>query len=245
MVRPPARAHRPLLAALIALALLACAAPGEDPFAEPEDPQAPRSTATAPPGKQEDGTMTVEEFEDDLDGAVAIAQDYWTQQFKTSGGSFEPIRRVIPYQRSGEVACGGQGVPANNAVYCPAGDFIAYDVNWAYQAFRQIGDAFIFYLLGHEYAHAVQLRLGVQAQFTIQQELQADCMAGAYIGDMERRNRLSLADGDTEELAAGLEAVGDDPGQPWFAEGSHGTARQRTQAFANGYQDSLEPCNLT
>jgi len=75
--------------------------------------------------------------------------------------------------------------------------------------------------------------------------LQADCMAGAYIGDMERRNRLSLGGGDTQELAAGLEAVGDDPGQPWFAEGSHGTAEQRTQAFDNGYQDSLEPCNLT
>ena len=69
--------------------------------------------------------------------------------------------------------------------------------------------------------------------------------AGAYIGDLERRGRLQLQPDDTDELAHGLEVVGDAPGQPWFAEGSHGTARQRTQAFANGYQDYLEPCNLS
>jgi predicted metalloprotease len=169
---------------------------------------------------------------------------YWAAQLRKSRLGFEPVARVIAYEREGEIDCGGQALGRNNAAYCPAGDFIAYDVNWAFGAFRQIGDAFIFYLLGHEYAHAVQVRLGVQAQFTIQQELQADCMAGAYIGDLQRQGRLSLQPDDTRELADGLEAVGDDPGQPWFAEGSHGTARQRTQAFANGYQDSLEPCNL-
>ena len=104
-------------------------------------------------------------------------------------------------------------------------------MNWAVAAFRQIGDAFLFYLLGHEYAHGIQARLGIQHQFTIQQELQADCMAGAYIGDSVRGVQLNLEDGDLDELRAGLVAVGDDPGQPWFAEGSHGTAEQRTESF--------------
>jgi uncharacterized protein len=242
MVRPPARAHRPLLAVLIALALLACAVPGVDPNAEPDGSQ---PTTTAPPGGQEDGTMTVEEFERDLDGAVAIAQDYWTQQFKASGGGFDPIRRVIPYQRSNEVACGGQGVPANNAVYCPAGDFIAYDVRWAVAAFRQVGDAFIFYLLGHEYAHGVQARLRIQHEFAIDHELQADCMAGAYIGDSVKAGELDLADGDLDELRAGLKAVADDPDQPWFAPEAHGTADQRTGAFFAGYEKSLAACDLS
>jgi uncharacterized protein len=242
----PGRFHLPILAPLAAaLVALGCVSAPDGPFSAPDGDAPPVTETTAPGGSDPDGTETPEEFAADIDDARKLAEEYWDAQFRESGIRFSPVSRVIPYERDGEVDCGGQALGRNNAAYCSAGDFIAYDVNWAFGAFRQVGDAFIFYLLGHEYAHAVQLRLGVQAQFTIQQELQADCMAGAYIGDLERQGRLSLQPDDTEELAAGLEAVGDDPGQPWFAEGSHGTARQRTQAFANGYQDSLEPCNLS
>jgi predicted metalloprotease len=152
---------------------------------------------------------------------------------------------VIAYTGADEVACGGSPIGANNAAYCSDGDFIAYDVNWSLGAFRQVGDAFIFYLLGHEYAHAVQARLGIRKRFTIQQELQADCMAGAMLGDSVRAEQLSLLDGDLQEFRTGLAAVGDDPGQPWFAEGSHGTAEQRTDAFTKGYDGSLAACDLT
>jgi predicted metalloprotease len=233
----------PVAAALIALGCVAAPDSGPAPRGGGE-PAVTRTTGEQE-GTDPDGTDTPEEFAGDVDDARRLAEEYWAAEFRASGLRFQPVAEVIPYERDGEVTCGGQPLGRNNAAYCSAGDFIAYDVNWAFAAFRQIGDAFIFYLLGHEYAHAVQVRLGVQAQFTIQQELQADCMAGAYIGDLERKNRLSLQEGDTEELAAGIESVGDDPGQPWFAEGSHGTARQRIRAFANGYQDSLEPCNLT
>jgi len=229
----------PLAAGLVALG---CVSAPDGPLTAPED-AAPTVTETTE-GSDPDGTDTPEEFAADVDDARRLAEVYWAARFRKSRLDFEPVARVIAYEREGEIDCGGQALGRNNAAYCSAGDFIAYDVNWAFGAFRQIGDAFIFYLLGHEYSHAVQLRLGVQAQFTIQQELQADCMAGAYIGDLQRQGRLSLQPDDTRELADGLEAVGDDSGQPWFAEGSHGTARQRTQAFANGYQDSLEPCNL-
>ncbi len=235
----------PLAPVVAALVALGCVAAPESRSAPPREAE-PAVTQTTPPGGADpDGTDTPEEFARDVDDARRLAEEYWAGEFRASGLRFRPVAEVIPYEREGEVGCGGQPLGLRNAAYCSAGDFIAYDVNWAFDAFRRIGDAFIFYLLGHEYAHAVQLRLGVRAQFTIQQELQADCMAGAYIGDLERRNRLTLAEGDTEELAAGIESVGDAPGQPWFAEGSHGTARQRMQAFANGYQDSLEPCNLT
>ncbi|GAB2949740.1 hypothetical protein GCM10027280_42900 [Micromonospora polyrhachis] len=192
----------------------------------------------------EDGTMTAAEFERDVEGAVEVAEQYWRQRLAEAGQRFEAIRRVVAYQRDGELACAGESVPRNNAVYCPAGDFIAYDVNWAVTAFRRIGDAFLFYLLGHEYAHGVQVRLGIRYEFTIQQELQADCMAGAYIGDSVKAGSLALADGDLDELRNGLLAVGDAPGQPWFAEGAHGTAEQRTASFFAGYERSLAACEL-
>ncbi|WP_305789023.1 neutral zinc metallopeptidase [Symbioplanes lichenis] len=242
---PHRRRLVPVVLAVAVITALGCvSAPRSDPAAE--RPRAdPGATAATTLDPDVDGTDTVEEFESDVGDAREIAEVYWGAEFQRSGLRFEPIAELIPYDREGEVDCGGQGLGLNNAAYCSAGDFIAYDSDWAFQAFRQIGDAFIFYLLGHEYAHAIQRRLSIQKQFTIEQELQADCMAGAYIGDMEKQGRLKLEDGDLSELAAGLEAVGDDPGQPWFAEGAHGTARQRTQAFSNGYNDSLEPCNLS
>lgn len=57
-------------------------------------------------------------------------------------------------------------------------------------------------------------------------------MAGAMIRDAVRNGRLELEDGDIQELQRGLIAVADQPGQPWFAEGSHGTAEQRNEAFS-------------
>ncbi|GIG87500.1 neutral zinc metallopeptidase [Plantactinospora endophytica] len=243
-MRPLRRTDRfcRLLALGVALVVAgACFAGGtgeQDPA--PGDPGAPAASGTG----QADGTMTVDEFRRDIDGAVEVAEQYWTGRFEESGERFQPIRRITAYQRDGEVDCAGQGLPRNNAVYCSAGDFIAYDVNWAVAAFRQIGDAFLYYLLGHEYAHGVQVRLGIRYDFTIQQELQADCMAGAYLGDSVRARALTIEDGDLDELGAGLRAVADDPGQPWFAEGAHGTAEQRTDAFFAGYQRSLDACDL-
>ena len=204
------------------------------------DDGAPAAPASAAPGEQEDGTMTAEEFQTDIGDAVGLAEQYWGANVR----SFRPVQEVIAYEREGEVSCGNEAVPRNNAVYCPAGDFIAYDVNFAVAAFRQVGDAFLFYLLGHEYAHAVQARLGIASRFTIDHELQADCMAGAYIGDSVKDGALKLDDGDLDEFQSGLLAVGDDPSIPWFAPGAHGTAEQRTQAFFDGYERSLGACDL-
>jgi predicted metalloprotease len=203
------------------------------------------------PGQEEPATPTTEptgatpeadEFQRDVQAAAEVAREYWQAQFSASGERFQPIRRIIPYQRDGEVTCGGQPLTRNNAAYCVPEDFLAYDVNWAARAFTVLGDAFVYYLLGHEYAHGVQVRLGIEFQFSIEQELQADCFAGAYLGDSVRAGRLLLEDGDLDELRAGLAAVADDPDQPWFAENAHGTAEQRTDAFFAGYERSLAAC---
>ncbi|MDT0530804.1 neutral zinc metallopeptidase [Micromonospora sp. DSM 115977] len=243
--RRPRSALAGLLVALVAGA--GCVVGGvSDPEGQEPAPQRPGTPASPGAGQDRaDGTTSVAEFRQDVADAQSIAEQYWAAQFRASGQRFRPISRVIPYQRAGEVSCGGQPLPRNNAVYCPAGDFIAYDVRWSVGAFRQVGDAFVFYLLGHEYAHGIQARLGIRHSYTIQQELQADCMAGAYLGDSVRSKALGLDDGDLEEFREGLLAVGDAPDQPWFAEGSHGTAEQRTESFFRGYERSLAACGLT
>jgi uncharacterized protein len=180
----------------------------------------------------------------DTRAAIAESERYWNEMLSKSGQAFEPVRRIIPYTSGGEVLCGTEAMEPNNAAYCSDGDFIAFDAAWAEEAYEKVGDAFIYYLLAHEYAHAVQVRLGGQYRYTIEQELQADCMAGAMIGHSVRSGRLQLEDGDIQELKSGLIAVADQPGQPWFAEGAHGTAEQRTDAFFTGYNGSLDACDL-
>ncbi|MEV6346363.1 neutral zinc metallopeptidase [Actinoplanes sp. NPDC051851] len=233
-------ARRLTVLSILLLTLVAC---GGGPLVDGEEPTA-EPTVTATGSLNPDGTDSPEEFAADMKDAQEVAEDYWSQIFERAGTRFQPISQVVPYEREGEVDCAGEALPLNNAVYCSDGDFIAYDVNWAFDVFRQIGDSFLFYLLAHEYAHGIQARLGIQKRFTIQQELQADCMAGAFIGDEQRAGALVLQEGDTEELARGLESVGDDPGQPWFAEGAHGSAEQRTESFEQGFNDSLTPCKL-
>jgi uncharacterized protein len=201
-----------------------------------------RGSRTDPGSTSGKGDPT--DFRNDLDGAIKVAEQYWGAKFQASGVPFQPVSKIIPYTRDGEVDCGGSPLTRNNAAYCPAGDFIAYDVNWAAQQYVDIGDAFLYFLLGHEYAHGIQIRFGLEYRFTIEQELQADCLAGAYMGDSVRGGALTLEDGDIQELQKGLLAVADDPGQPWFAEGSHGNAAQRTTAFFSGYQQSITPCGL-
>lgn len=228
---------RPVGLVVVLLAVLACAV---GPVTD-DGPHAPGSRS---PSDRVDVPTGVEAFQQDLADAVGSAETYWSAQLRAAGQPFRPVRRIIPYQRAGEVTCAGQPLPRNNAVYCPTGDFIAYDVRWAVGAFHRIGDAFLYYLLGHEYAHAVQERLGLRHRYPIERELQADCMAGAYLGGSIRSGVLRLEDGDLAEFRRGLAAVGDTPDQPWFAEGAHGTAEQRTRAFFLGYERSLTACDL-
>jgi len=206
-------------------------------------PSEPAEPGAAPSGSPP-ASASADDFVSDVRGAVSVADRYWSSKFAASSRRFQPLRDVVPYRRGGELSCAGEPIPRNNAVYCPAGDFIAYDLGFALTAFERIGDAFVYYLLGHEYAHGIQVRLGIEYRYTIDQELQADCLAGAYLGDSIKQGWLTLEPNDLDEFSNGLLAVGDDPSVPWFTPGAHGTARQRTDAFFAGYERSLTACQL-
>jgi predicted metalloprotease len=173
-----------------------------------------------------------------------VVERYWSSRIV----GFRPVSRIVPYRIDGEVMCGTQRIPTQNAAYCPVGDFIVYDVNWSEEVYQKLGDAFVFYLPGHEYGHAIQQRLGINYQFTIYQELQADCFAGVYIGGSIggsiKVGDFTLEDGDLDELKSGLFSVADPEGEPWFKEGAHGSAAERTGAFLDGYEQSLDACDL-
>ena len=183
-------------------------------------------------------------FADDVKGAASTVQDFWAKTFAANGQQFRPIRRVFPYTPGDGSTCAGEPLEANNASYCPSDDDIGFDQRWLASMYRRLGDAFVYYLFGHEYGHAIQARLGAQPEYTIQGELQADCYAGAYMAGEIKAGNLQLETGDVQELLAALKAVGDPPDVPWFDAQAHGTPEQRTEAFGRGFDQGLTACRI-
>ena len=104
-------------------------------------------------------------------------------------------------------------------------------------AFGDFGPAMI---IAHEIGHHIQNLLGLTGGFTIQQELQADCLAGGWMKDAGARGLLEV--GDSQEAANSLFTLGDPVGTPWFDPDAHGTAQQRVEAFRVGFLSGVGSC---
>lgn len=103
------------------------------------------------------------------------------------------------------------------------------------------------YLLAHEYSHAVQVALGVDEGDagpgpngdSVRYELQADCLAGAYVASRDDAADLAPYVAAVRE---GGDDIGEDPLPP--AKHEHGTAAQRTTAFQRGVRSGPQACDL-
>ncbi|MGN9914181.1 neutral zinc metallopeptidase [Phytohabitans sp. LJ34] len=211
-----------------------------DPTVSAPAPRDEPKPSTAVPETSPD--VAGKTFEEDVDLARETVEEYWREEFPKRGLGFEPVARMIPYRGKGGPKCGSERIPANNAVYCSGADYIAWDTDWLRKTWRDIGDAFVYFVIGHEYGHAIQARLGLSSSFSIKTELQADCLAGAYLGDVTNSGRLTREKGDFEELFRGMSEVADEPGVGWFDSGAHGSASQRRAAFFAGYLTTPKAC---
>ena len=245
-LRSPARRAAVSIGAAVAgaaLLLAACTTPPAAPRPE-ATASAASSGASAAETTSAAGAVLASrpDIVDDLRGAVTSVKQYWAARFAAEGRTFTAVRTVYAYVPGDGHTCAGEPDTPNNAAYCRPDDDIGFDVRWTANVYDGLGDAFVYYLVGHEYGHAIQARLGTQFAHTIEYELQADCYAGAYLGDQIRAKVLRLQDGDIEELRAGLRAVADPAGTPWFNPAAHGTAEQRISYFGRGFQRSLGAC---
>ncbi|GAB2462875.1 neutral zinc metallopeptidase [Streptosporangium sandarakinum] len=182
-----------------------------------------------------------QDFESDVSLAKGLAEQYWKQTFAAAGLSYRPISAFIPYTGQNGPACGGQPAVPDNAFYCPFGHFVAYDENWMRDLYDRMGDGSVYVIIPHELGHAVQAQLNNAGGLSIQRELQADCYAGGTLGALVRGNALQAEPGDKDELLLNLAAAGD-PTDDWLRPDAHGTAQQRQQVFARGYNEGTSSC---
>ena len=168
---------------------------------------------------------------DDERTAVQISDAFWRSWFRDQGRRYVSPRVAGGYTGTGGPRCAGEPSVPGNAYYCPSGNFLAWDENLMRAGYTQIGDAWVYLVIAHEWGHAIQAQLP-RRLVARQIELQADCLAGAALQGASDQGLVRIEEGDDEEIQRTLAAVADD--YPWTDESSHGNAQQRISAFRTG-----------
>ena len=157
--------------------------------------------------------------------------------------NYTPPRFVGAYDpaNGANVTCGGKpNALPGNAFFCIPDNYIAWDEPGLMIPLLKKGALAPVFVLAHEWGHSVQHELGVSFQQTIQQELNADCLAGAWAQDAAARGKLTREDFDSAvEL---LRKVQDRAGIPWTDSGAHGTAFERIDNFGKGVDGGPYAC---
>ncbi|MEM7801651.1 MAG: neutral zinc metallopeptidase [Chloroflexota bacterium] len=181
-----------------------------------------------------DGDGCADTIDDLLSFAANDLDAYWRDQTEALGLTYYPPTRLAPYRN-----------PANsrlrmNAFYTSYGHYIGYDMDLMESALNRFGDFAPVAILAHEWAHLSQRNIGIQREYTISTELQADCLAGAYAFHLQEQGNLE--EGDLEEGLYQMYSIGDPAGTPWFHDNAHGTSEQRYTALLNGFNEGVLYC---
>jgi hypothetical protein len=178
-------------------------------------------------------------------------QGMWTKQLE----SYE-LARMVLFRRGVRTACGTAST-AVGPFYCPRDQKVYIDLSFYDELrarFGAPGDFAQAYVIAHEVGHHVQNLTGNlrdnsrRPNDQIAVELQADCLAGAWARDAERRGLIEV--GDIDEALNAAAKIGDDTLQrqtqgyvqpeTW----THGSAAQRSSSFKQGYQGGPSGCGL-
>ncbi|WP_251454494.1 neutral zinc metallopeptidase [Microbacterium sp. Marseille-Q6648] len=223
--------------------------------------------APAPESEIQDCETGADANEDDAcriaAGSLAIDQ-FWAE---TVEGYREPGVIVVDGETSTQC---GTASNATGPFYCPPEETIYIDPTF-YALLRERFDASAgplaqLYVLAHEYGHHVQYITGVMEQNPnngtgpdsngVRMELQADCFAGAWVGQMTEQEDESgtpfLEPPTQQQVADALnaaETVGDDHiqeqsgGQVNPESWTHGSSDQRERWFREGYEGGVSVCD--
>ncbi|WP_405614494.1 neutral zinc metallopeptidase [Streptomyces sp. NBC_00076] len=180
-------------------------------------------------------------IEQDIDTAVQGVDDFWTKhwsEFFTETYSSPTVLGLYDGRSADAPTCDGQPLEAGNAFYCPTEDYLAWDIGLMQTGYAT-GDAYVYFVVAHEWGHAIQRRLDVRLQ-DVAEEIQADCLAGAELTGSQEDGTIAFEDGDADELVKAIYSVSDD--LPWTNVGDHGDADQRSSAFVRGMKGGVESC---
>ncbi|NQX12616.1 neutral zinc metallopeptidase [Microbacteriaceae bacterium VKM Ac-2855] len=205
-----------------------------------------------------------------LEGGAESLDRYWSSATPALGVSYTgPSGGVILFSDQTSTGCGAASA-AVGPFYCPPDQTIYLDTDFFAELSSRFGGSSgnlaQLYILGHEWGHHIQNLTGAMDSAdrsgtgpdsdSVRLELQADCYAGAWLGDAStvpdaNGNTLLQAPTDQEvaDALSAAAAVGDDRIQQ-SATGSvdpegwtHGSAEQRQRWFTTGYTGEPASCD--
>jgi hypothetical protein len=177
---------------------------------------------------------------------VAVVQpqldSFWSYVFSRWGLPYQRPHNVLWYNIPGAPdpysVC---ELKRPNSIYCPSEATVYLDYTLHTNLISAGGDNTSGAIFAHEWAHHIQLLLGVTHAWQAQQittrsvELQADCFTGVFVRHLEYQGILEP--GDLDEAATLMTAIGDDAlGGPVNDPSGHGTSQERVAWFTYGYQ---------
>ncbi|BAY61407.1 hypothetical protein NIES22_14720 [Calothrix brevissima NIES-22] len=153
-------------------------------------------------------------------------------------GVYAGIQHIHGYQATPRLIWDvAKGTPSRcgrvyGSLYCKLNHTVyitTQDIQMAYH----FGDAALAYIVAHEYAHAMQTAYGFEPRITPISELQADCLAGVYLGLIPN---IVFDERDTLEIASLAYHIGD---YDWGSRHHHGTPEQRVKAVVLGMRSAV------
>jgi predicted metalloprotease len=172
--------------------------------------------------------------------ADAIAADidaWWSAEFAARGLAYSSPRLEL-VSEPGTEFCDFIDVFYAPAGYCPANQTITVSTGFV----SPDNVVVLLPLISHEWGHHIQNLTDTGAYAPLEQELQADCFAGAFIAF------AADADWISPVVAAMALQLTQSAGDVWwegtFDEAIHGTKADRAIAFMAGQSGGLEACGL-
>jgi predicted metalloprotease len=176
------------------------------------------------------------------DEVFRILNDYWDGVLAESGLTYEEPE-VVQVTAPTSGACGPMRPEEENAFYCAPDATVYLFPQFMEKERNSLGDYAPITIIGHEWGHHIQALLAVSRADSKRFELQADCLSGVFMDQVEQLQLLD--EGDFLEALAMNRAVGDDTlGLPVDAPGAHGTAEERIKSLMRGYGGGLQRCGL-
>lgn len=187
---------------------------------------------------------------------LAKTEDSWAAIFARHDAQYRPPQMVL-YRGSTQTAC-GMGQAQTGPFYCPGDQKVYLDLAFfdlMKQRYGGGGDFAAAYVIAHEVGHHVQNLLGIEKKMraaqaadpsqknalSVRLELQADCFAGLWAAETNRREQF-LEAGDMQQGMKTAQAIGDDHLQQQAGQAvrpdafTHGASAQRQKWLKTGMQ---------
>lgn len=179
---------------------------------------------------------------------------FWAQVFADAGLDYRPPVDMVGVRvQPTQTGCGVENDIEQMAVYyCTLDETIYYDPGFRDLVTESIGPYAWDHVIAHEWAHHVQNLLGIMAtrnpelmggMYTIEHELQADCMAAIFTQDAYARGLIDA--GDLKMARTITELAGDETGTSWDDRSAHGSGEQRYESYLLGFEDGFIGCHVS